>query len=155
MHSSKRLVKIVSQEALSPKGYVFATSRRDALFEYAYNVLLSGEAHASPVLLHNAGVRSTDSSLTLLSSPFGPSHPPVPTARSVTISRVGSPISINKQYQSQYLSKLKQHFEERKRLVKKGDMIALAVDTNAARMTRQDDEEEGEGVADERSVLSS
>ncbi|KAL1722738.1 P-loop containing nucleoside triphosphate hydrolase protein [Schizophyllum commune] len=134
VHSSKRLVKIVSHEALSPKG---------------------GEAHASPVLLHNAGVRTSASSLTLLSSPFGPSQPPVPTARSVTISRVGSPISINKQYQSQYLNELKQYFEERKRLVKKGDMIALAVDTNVARTTQQDNEEDGEGVADERSVCSS
>ncbi|KAI5900026.1 AAA-domain-containing protein [Schizophyllum commune H4-8] len=123
----KRLVKITSHEAMSP----------------------NGEAHASPVLLHNAGVRTSDSQLTLLSSPFGPSHPPIPTARSVTISRVGSPISINKQYQSQYLGKLKQYFEERKRLVKKGDMIALAIDTNAAR-TQQDSEEELEGVADER-----
>ncbi|KAL1674956.1 P-loop containing nucleoside triphosphate hydrolase protein [Schizophyllum commune] len=131
---SKRLVKIVSHEGLSPN---------------------AGEAHASPVLLHNAGARTSNSSLTLLSSPFGPSQPPVPTARSVTISRVGSPISINKQYQSQYLTKLKQYFEERKRLVKKGDMIALAVDTNVARITQQDNEEVGDGVADERSVCSS
>ncbi|KAL1730041.1 P-loop containing nucleoside triphosphate hydrolase protein [Schizophyllum commune] len=128
---SKRLVKIVSHEALSPNAN-------------------AGEAHASPVLLHNAGARTSNSNITLLSSPLGPSPPPVPTARSVTISRVGSPVSNNKQYQSQCLHKLKQYFEERKRLVKKGDVIALAIDTNAARSAQQDDEDEGEGVVEER-----
>ncbi|KAL1743282.1 P-loop containing nucleoside triphosphate hydrolase protein [Schizophyllum fasciatum] len=119
--NSRRLVKIVSDESLILNAY---------------------EARGSPTQLYNIGTRESSAALNLLASPFGPSTPPVPTAHSVTISRVGSPISINKRYETNYLHKLKQFFEERKRLVKKGDIIALSLDTNLARTAQPDEDEE-------------
>lgn len=52
---------------------------------------------------------------------------PLPFADSVTIARVPSALSINKQYQPLFLDALRSYFEERKRIIRKGDIIAVGV----------------------------
>ncbi|ODV61921.1 AAA family ATPase peroxin 6 [Ascoidea rubescens DSM 1968] len=54
-------------------------------------------------------------------------------AKRATISRISSPISLNKTYQPIFLLKLKQFFESKFRLVKKNDLIPILIDLQMAR----------------------
>lgn len=101
-------------------------------------VSFRGTVSGSPLLLHN--ICSDDSSalvepntaVSLRSSPFGSRQPTIPVARSITIARVASPITVDRRYQNLCLSALKSYFETTRRLVKNGDIIALPLDTDAA-----------------------
>jgi hypothetical protein len=93
---------------------------------------------ASPTLLFNIndGVPSHNSTLCLRPSLFGSRPPTIPTARSVTIARVASPLSTDRNYQLLLLSALKRHFDGvagARRLVKQGDVISIDVDTDDQR----------------------
>jgi peroxin-6 len=88
----------------------------------------------SPVLLHNLFSPSNDrpnGRISLRASPFGSRQPAIPTARAVTVARVASPISTDRTYQLLFLRSLKNYFGVKKRLVKKGDLIAIGVDTDS------------------------
>ena len=93
----------------------------------------------SPLLLHNILFDGGEfgpqvpSSIFIRPSPFGPANPPIPVARSVTIARVASPNSINRQYQSIFLHSLRSYFDAGKRLVKKNDIIAISIDIDFSR----------------------
>ena len=93
----------------------------------------------SPLLLHNILSDGGElgpqipSSIYIRSSPFGFANPPIPVARSVTIARVASPISINRQYQSLFLYSLRRYFDAGKRLLKQNDVIAVSIDINHSR----------------------
>lgn len=50
-------------------------------------------------------------------------------ARSITLARIASPISVQKRYQPLVLSALKEYFQNSSRLLKKGDIIALPICT--------------------------
>lgn len=63
-------------------------------------------------------------------SPFGVLKPAVPTAQSVTISRIASPLSVDKTFEQACLEGLRRYLQVRSRLLKKGDMIAVAIDTD-------------------------
>lgn len=93
----------------------------------------------SPLLLHNIisdggefGLQAP-SSIYVRPSPFGSANPTIPVARSVTIARVASPNSTNRQYQSLFLYSLEKYFEAGKRLVKQNDIIAVSIDTDLSR----------------------
>jgi hypothetical protein len=64
--------------------------------------------------------------------PFGQRTPPIPTAQSITIVRVASPVSTQRKYQPIILRALRKYFEGKRRLLVKGDLIAVAVDTSNA-----------------------
>jgi peroxin-6 len=68
--------------------------------------------------------------LFLYGSSFGSHRPIIPTATSVSLARVASPFSTGRVYQPLFLRALKTHFETSKRLVKKGDMIAVGINTD-------------------------
>lgn len=53
----------------------------------------------------------------------------IPTAKSVTIARVSSPITLNRTYQHLFLSNLKTHFEKANRVIHKGQIIPIPIDT--------------------------
>ena len=101
----------------------------------------------SPLLLHNIlsdggefGPQAP-SSIYIRPSPFGSANPPIPVARSVTIARVASPNSINRQYQSLFLHSLRRYFDAGKRLVKQNDIIAVSIDTDSSRWLEGIDED--------------
>lgn len=88
----------------------------------------------SPVIIHNIASIShgmPEGHILLRASSFGSRQPAIPTARSVTVARVASPISVDRAYQPLFLRSLKNYFGARKRLVKKGDLIAISLDTNS------------------------
>ncbi|GAA5839198.1 hypothetical protein JCM9279_002624 [Rhodotorula babjevae] len=91
--------------------------------------------HLPPPLLFNllgpdALSASSSASLHLLPAPrISPVLPaPLPTASSVTIARLASPLSVNKVFQPLFLEGLKEHFSRCTRAVKKGDVIAVGID---------------------------
>lgn len=93
---------------------------------------------ASPTLLFNinCGISASNLVINLRASPFGSRRPTVPTARTVTIARIASPISIDRSYQPLFLHALKRHFDcpdGTKRLIKQGDIISAEVDTDDRR----------------------
>ncbi|CAO3689435.1 unnamed protein product [Rhizopus microsporus] len=64
--------------------------------------------------------------------------PPVSSA--VTIARVASPTSMDKALQSICLDSLKQWFEQKERIVCKGDIIAIPINEDMARLRSSEDE---------------
>lgn len=139
--SNFRLVRIEANDNVvnSPYGPRFLRSLPLA------DVLSSGIVCGSPLLLHNAFAdQSETSSLTLPAlhvrpSTFGSLDPAIPTARTVTVARIASPLSINRQYQSLFINSLKGYFDSGKRLVKQGDLLAVAIDTNFSRSSPEKD----------------
>lgn len=103
-----------------------------------------GQMSISPVLLHNMYPDSDAifrplTTIHLLPSPFGSYQPPIPTARTLIVARVASPLSINRAYQDLFLSSLKGYFEVTRRLIKRGDVIGVPIDTDLSRSARQID----------------
>lgn len=96
------------------------------------------------MLLHNTFVDEVDAFspqpplLHIRPSPFGSFAPAIPIARSITIARVASPISTNRQYQQLFTESLKSYFEGTKRLLKQGDLVAISIDTDLSRTVPED-----------------
>jgi peroxin-6 len=105
-----------------------------------------GVALGSPLLLHNtyedeASMYAPQPPHAVIKpSPFGSLNPAIPMARSITIARVASPLSINRQYQNLFISSLKSYFDSSRRLVKQGDLIAVTIDTDASRFAPESDD---------------
>jgi peroxin-6 len=82
------------------------------------------------MLIHNFAAES-DAALPevlIQPCPFGQRTPPIPTARSITVASVASPITTQRKYQPILLRVLRKYFDGKRRLLKKGDLIAVAVD---------------------------
>lgn len=79
-------------------------------------------------------------SLLLRASPFGARTPSVPTAKTATLARIASPVSTDRSFQPLFLRVLKAHFDGTKRIVKKGDIIAVTIDTDSAYEAQEVDE---------------
>ncbi|KAJ7632326.1 AAA-domain-containing protein [Roridomyces roridus] len=90
----------------------------------------NGVVQGSPVLLHNIYPTQSTRTLFIHPSPFGSGKPVIPTAKAVTIARVTSPVSADRTYQASFLRSLKEYFSDSKRLVKKGDLIAVGIDSD-------------------------
>lgn len=63
-------------------------------------------------------------------SPFGSQRPTIPTATTVNIARVASAFSTDRTYQPLFLQALQGYFKDSTRLVKQGDVIAVAINTD-------------------------
>jgi peroxin-6 len=87
---------------------------------------------ASPLFLHNLAGDSAP--VVIRPSPFGSRPPSLPTANSVTVARVASPHSSDRAYQALFLHALKKYFETSMRLVKMGDLIAVGIRIEDARV---------------------
>lgn len=78
----------------------------------------------------------------------------IPFAESLTISRIPSSFSMDRKYQSLFLEGLKQYFEDRRRIVKKGDVIAIGLDEDGVKFVKaagtedEDEEKNSEDVTD-------
>jgi peroxin-6 len=62
--------------------------------------------------------------------PFGQRTPPIPTAQSITVARVASPVTTQRKYQPIILRALRKYFDGERRLLTKGDLIAVPVDVS-------------------------
>lgn len=64
-----------------------------------------------------------------------PSSPPI--AKEMTLSRISTPVSTERALQTGLLAALTGHFEHTRRVLRKGDLIPLAIDLEASRMLAQ------------------
>lgn len=96
----------------------------------------------SPITLHNMGSPKT---ISLRLAVQRPGETFFPTADAITIARVASEHSMHKRYQPIFLEGLKAFFQERRRILKQGDLIAIPIDDALARFT--EDVPEGEESA--------
>lgn len=83
--------------------------------------------------------------------------PPVegpPVAQAVTIARIASPASMDKALQSAFLESLKLWFEAKERIVCKGDVIAICLDEDHARLKPLDDDLNAQAVQSKPTTLA-
>ena len=108
---------------------------------------LNPAAWLSPILLANLGQPSSVDICALV-NPFAgeptskPSHKmskvnstaSPPLAKELTLLRVATPISTERALQTGLFIVLKRHFETKRRILQRGDLIALPIDVNASRL---------------------
>lgn len=63
-----------------------------------------------------------------------------PVAKSVTVARVASAHSMHKRYQPALLLALKAYFQDKDRIVKQGDVIAVPLSESLVRFSAEEDE---------------
>lgn len=116
----------------------------------------SSQAYLSPVLLANLGSPS-HLRISIL-SPHQASHLPrsviqkprlttsslPPSAKAVTLLKLSTPLSSDRLLQPSLFAALKEHFEQKRRIVKTGDLIGVAIDESLGRavfqaVTNEDD----------------
>ncbi|KAG1754185.1 AAA-domain-containing protein [Suillus lakei] len=94
----------------------------------------SGVGKASPSLI--SSIRVDSSSLVWIRpSPFGNRQPAIPVARALTLSRIASPFSTGRKFETLFLQEIQSYFSSCKRLVKPGDLINVFIDTDNAELT--------------------
>lgn len=71
-----------------------------------------------------------DPEVSIRPSPFGSQRPTIPIATTVNIARVASAFSTDRTYQPLFLQALQGYFKDTTRLVKQGDVIAVAINTD-------------------------
>lgn len=112
------------------------------------------QAYLSPVLLANMGSPSHLRITTL--APHQSSHLPrsaiqkprftssslPPSAKEVTLLKLSTPLSSDRLVQPSLFASLKEHFEQKRRLVKTGDLIGVAIDESLGRAVFQANEED-------------
>ncbi|TKY86008.1 hypothetical protein EX895_004833 [Sporisorium graminicola] len=68
---------------------------------------------------------------------------PVPFAESLRIARVAGPLSVDRAYQGLFLDALRTFFEDRRRICRNGDVIAVAIEASKARFVSREAEQDG------------
>ncbi|KAF2435823.1 AAA-domain-containing protein [Tothia fuscella] len=137
---SRKHVKLPTHKMVSRK-----TSFLDLMGTQSYPTCF-----ASPILLANLGSPtnlriatlafqvpdSSKSGSVLQKSRITSSSLP-PKAREVTLSKLATPLSLDRALQPSLFTSLKEHFEQKRRIVKTGDMIAIAIDETLGRSVFQ------------------
>ncbi|KAF2480366.1 hypothetical protein BDY17DRAFT_255365 [Neohortaea acidophila] len=127
--------------------------RRDSISSLATNSSAVPTAYLSPVLLANLN-QAENVSLSLLSlgkrmtlkRPATPRPGSVsarlpPVASEVTLRKVTTPISTERALNHALFANLKEHFEQKQRIVKSGDLIAVPIDEDLGRSVYEGDVE--------------
>lgn len=96
-------------------------------------LLESSTLYAPPVFIHNLSMSDENMAKVLVQRcSFGQQLPPIPTAHSVTLARIASPVSTSKQYQTIIFQALRRYFSTGRHLLKKDDIVALPLVTTSA-----------------------
>ncbi|KAI0792948.1 P-loop containing nucleoside triphosphate hydrolase protein [Abortiporus biennis] len=99
----------------------------------------SGAIFASPSLLFNIvkqasqSIQSRHDRIAIRPTPFGSRRPPAPIARSITVARVASPITTDRSFEDLFVRALTRHFQVSPRLLKRGDIVSLPLNTDELR----------------------
>ena len=120
---TQRLVKVIACQDILTGRYVSLPVVGVTIFDFR-----RGEVVGSPALSYNLGANPLGSdvrSISIIASSFGPLPPPLPTARSITVARIMSPLGSTNLYGSSLLSGLRKYFKASFRLVKRGDILII------------------------------
>ncbi|KAI4175275.1 MAG: hypothetical protein LQ343_001811 [Gyalolechia ehrenbergii] len=153
-HEDYRTVKIYGLEDLTPRHSIRCskkatslTHRRSSVNTYSQFKRPTPQAWLSPILLSNLDCPAEIMIAPLTPSiapkqPFSPKygsnkadhpqHPPL--AAEVSLAKVSTPISQESALQDMLFSTLKKYFEAKRRIVKKGDLVAMTIDANIGRI---------------------
>lgn len=124
---------------------VSSRNRRDSISSLVTNSTAAATIYLSPILLANLQNPSNISMSPMpknkkpsLKRPMTPrpasvSAPLPPTASEVTLRKIVTPISTERSLNNTLFANLKQYFEEKQRIVKPGDVIAIQVDESLGR----------------------
>ncbi|KAI9663659.1 MAG: peroxisomal assembly protein [Bathelium mastoideum] len=131
----RRCVKIFGiPESLAgkqPRYNVKNSHERRSSISYMLPTNTTSNAYLSPVLLVNLGnptylkISALHDTATLRKIPASSSPPP---AKEITLLKLATPLSTDRQLQPSLFAGLKRHFEACRRIVKKGDLIGVAID---------------------------
>ncbi|KAF8652744.1 hypothetical protein AX16_004241 [Volvariella volvacea WC 439] len=116
-----------------------------------------GTVFASPVLIHNIWGTSPHSSagnfnIALAAGPFKSHDPAIPTANSIVIARIASPLTTARKYADACFSALKTYLHNSVCLIKQGDIISIPLNTDEVRFTAS--EEYGETTSPYRTEVA-
>ncbi len=136
-----RLVRILSSPDLSSSPGSQPTVWMSPVL--AQNIIgdqVFSDSHRS-IVLRVLGCRPTtqqqDVSALVRSCPV-----PVPFAESLRIARVAGPLSVDRAYQGLFLEALRTFFEDRRRICRNGDIIAVAIEASKARFVSREAEQD-------------
>lgn len=119
------------------------------------------QAYLSPILLANMGSPShlriaplaphqpLQGPRTAIQKPKLTSSSSPPSAKEVTLLKLSTPLSSERLLQPSLFASLKDHFEQKRRLVKTGDLIGVAIDESLGRAVFQTSTNEDEVGSDE------
>ncbi|CAI6278680.1 unnamed protein product [Periconia digitata] len=121
----------------------------------------SPQAYLSPILLANMGSPSHLRITTL--APYQPPNVPrgvlqkprltgsslPPSAKEVTLFKLSTPLSSERLLQPSLFAALKDHFEQKRRIVKTGDLIGVAIDESLGRAVFQANTTDDDAIGDE------
>lgn len=125
-----------------------APERRSSVATVQTPEIASLVAWLSPVLLANLGQPSYVRLSPLLARPAEGSGARItskktsnstlpPVAKEMTILRISTPLSTERTLQNGIFASLKHHFENKQRVLRQGDLIALPIDVGASRLLAQ------------------
>ncbi|KAF3051964.1 peroxisomal assembly protein [Didymella keratinophila] len=131
--------------------------RRMSISSFSGPASTSLPAYLSPILLANLGSPS-HLRITPLVAPHVPGLPRTalqkprltgsslpPSAREVTLLKVSTPLSSDRLLQPSLFAALKEHFEQKRRVVKSGDLIGVSIDESLGRAVFQTSTEDDLG----------
>ncbi|KAJ4343193.1 peroxisomal assembly protein [Didymella glomerata] len=131
--------------------------RRMSISSFSGPASTSLPAYLSPILLANLGSPS-HLRITPLVAPHVPGLPRTalqkprltssslpPSAREVTLLKVSTPLSSDRLLQPSLFAALKEHFEQKRRVVKSGDLIGVSIDESLGRAVFQTSTEDDIG----------
>ncbi|KAJ4382994.1 peroxisomal assembly protein [Didymella sp. IMI 355093] len=131
--------------------------RRMSISSFSGPATTSLPAYLSPILLANLGSPS-HLRITPLVAPHVPGLPRTalqkprltssslpPSAREVTLLKVSTPLSSDRLLQPSLFAALKEHFEQKRRVVKGGDLIGVSIDESLGRAVFQTSTEDDMG----------
>ena len=130
---------------------------RRSSFSGFHQASTSLQAYLSPVLLANLGSpthlritplaphQSSHLPRTAIQKPRLTSSSRPPSAKEVTLLKLSTPLSSDRLLQPSLFAALKEHFEQKRRIVKSGDLIGVSVDESLGRAIFQGSTEEDGG----------
>jgi peroxin-6 len=146
-----RPVRIFGLSNLAPRKPRYALGEKQNGISRLPPSSLTPSVYIPPVMLHNLGAPSFVK-LSAIHKPESstsksPEKPPL--AKEVTLRKVSTPMSTKKEVQSSLFAMLKEHFQQRFRILKLGDLIAVPFDEELSKATfdvGQNSENSGEDI---------
>ena len=115
----------------TPRYTVKGSHERRSSISHMLQPITTSHAYVSPVLLANLG-DPTHLKISALhddsTSRKVPASSSPPSAKEITLLKLATPLSTDRQLQPSLFAGLKSHFEARRRIVKEGDLIGISID---------------------------